>query len=383
MRYQLWLLVMFGLFAVPFTLGSQRLCGQSTSGLLDNATVTQIDLPFANDIVYDPVRDLIYASIGSDPGFPLGNSIMSFDPQSLTMQNSIFIGSEPGQLAISADSSRVYAGIDGAFSIRYWDVGTANIGSLTPLWVGNSPGLAEDISILPGNPDIAFVSVDEVGSSANGTLFGFSESMRLGLQGGEANSLAFSDPNTLITFNSATSGRDLKRYEFDGQNLVLVAEVNTNLGGGENEIESVNGLIVTSNHGDVVDAATFQTLGSFEFPNFGAIEPIALDNTTYQFSRHTLRLYSNETFELLDSIELNDLPFGVDSLIVAGQDRLALLSDDGRLAVISNIPVSVIPEPSSGLLISIAAMCLTLRRSTRETAIASKRDVTECRLEAE
>ena len=73
----------------------------------------------ANDAVYDATRDVIYVSTASTAGFPNGNSILTLDPSTLAVIDQINAGSEPSQMEISLDDSRVYLGIDGARAFRY------------------------------------------------------------------------------------------------------------------------------------------------------------------------------------------------------------------------------------------------------------------------
>jgi hypothetical protein len=66
-----------------------------------------------NELVYDSLRNKYYASVpGSVMG--VGNSIASIDPATGQVTHSAAIGSEPGMLAISADGSALYAGLNGS-----------------------------------------------------------------------------------------------------------------------------------------------------------------------------------------------------------------------------------------------------------------------------
>jgi trimeric autotransporter adhesin len=79
-------------------------------------TVTTVDLP-ANDIVYDPYAQLIYASVPSSYG-PNGNSIAVVDPKAGKIKGYYFAGSEPHQLALSSDSQYLYVGLNGSGSVQ-------------------------------------------------------------------------------------------------------------------------------------------------------------------------------------------------------------------------------------------------------------------------
>ena len=78
--------------------------------------VRQIALP-TNDLLYDRFTQRIYASIpGSVPA--IGNTITAIDPVTGSLGPSVFIGSQPGRLAISDGGEYLYAGLDGSGSVR-------------------------------------------------------------------------------------------------------------------------------------------------------------------------------------------------------------------------------------------------------------------------
>jgi hypothetical protein len=80
------------------------------------ATVTTLDLP-ANDIVWDPYSQLLYASLPSSYGAH-GNSIAVINPANGKIKAYHFAGSEPTQLALSSDSQYLYVGLNGNGSVQ-------------------------------------------------------------------------------------------------------------------------------------------------------------------------------------------------------------------------------------------------------------------------
>ena len=70
-----------------------------------------------NDLVYDNNTDRIYVSIPSSNGSN-GNSIGVINPNDYTLENTIFIGSEPTVLAISDDGQFIYSGFSGSSTVR-------------------------------------------------------------------------------------------------------------------------------------------------------------------------------------------------------------------------------------------------------------------------
>ena len=246
----------------------------SHAQLLSGATVLQADLE-ANDIVYDRFRDVIYATVGSDLGFPNGNSILTLDPNTLSVIDQVSIGSEPNQLTISNDGSRVYVGINGARSVRSFSPETGDRGDLhfieTVSPFGNpanrgDPAVAEDLIVSSFSPDRVIVSVNNTGSSASGELQLFEDGVgRVGnvLPFADANSLAFLDRDTLITYENRSTGFALSRFAFDGSNFTFLGSIGGLVRGFGTQIESSGGLIFGTD-GTVVDPDTsFMSLGSF------------------------------------------------------------------------------------------------------------------------
>ncbi len=80
------------------------------------ATVRVLDIP-ANDLVWDSKVQLIYASLPSSFGTN-GNSIAVISPTNGKIVGYHFVGSEPNQLALSADSSYLYVGLNGNGSVQ-------------------------------------------------------------------------------------------------------------------------------------------------------------------------------------------------------------------------------------------------------------------------
>lgn len=121
----------------------------------------------ANDVVYSPTTKMLYASVPSTVGAG-GNSIKTIDPTTGAITSSVLIGSEPNRLAIASDGTTLYAGLDGAYSVRKFDVATQTPGSQFALGSDSFSGLnrATDLAVAPGNPDLLVVARRGSGSSS-------------------------------------------------------------------------------------------------------------------------------------------------------------------------------------------------------------------------
>ena len=342
--------------------------GQST--VLNNATFFSTSFN-VNDAVYDRTRDVVFATTPSSEGLMLGNRLLEINPADGVIVNATFVGSEPNQLAISRDGSRIYIGIDGAQGVRSFTPDTATLGEIASLSDDSGPAVADDIAVPPGFPDLVVVSRNNVGFSANGFLrvFNvtgttltptFSEPMNFVFTAD--NIISFINRNRLFTFNNTDTGLGGMLYDFDGQALTLDISQTRVVSGANIEVETGSDGQIYFTNGVVLDGSDLSPEGTFDtglVDRSALVEPVPALGLTY-FAGATslltsrtvnLNVFDNETFELIDSVELSgvntDDPRG--QLIAAGENRLAFFAQatgssftgPGPLTFISNIPVDV------------------------------------------
>ncbi len=99
---------------------------------------TYLALP-TNDLVYNPVNQLLYATVPSSAGSPLGNSIVSIDPNTGLIGAPIWVGSEPNRLALSDDGTTAWVGMLGSSTMLKADL----MAGPTPVQVYFPGGLGE------------------------------------------------------------------------------------------------------------------------------------------------------------------------------------------------------------------------------------------------
>lgn len=351
------------------------------SNLLDNATHFEFGTP-VNDVVYDSSRDVLYASIPSSAGTPLGNSIATIDPSTGSVLDSIFVGSEPNTLGISDDGSHVFVGIDGARSVRSWQPGSNSLSALVSLNASFSQAVAHDFAVVPGQPSVAVVSADGVGSTANGDLVLFDGSVTTPLNNGfnDANYIGFTNPTTLVGFDDSNTGFQASRFERTAATLFSLEDSQNGVVGGFNvEAEVGSDGLFYFTDGTVVDPETLNSLGRF---NTGLssinqlVEPVPslglnyFVGSTASFGGDVvLAAHDLNTFLEIDSVVLpvsSNLVESRGELIAAGDDRLAFVwkpaqfdgpGGSGVLNIVSGVPVSVaVPEPSTLPLLVIFAV---------------------------
>jgi hypothetical protein len=115
---------------------------------------TPVDV-IANDLVYDAVEDVVYASVPSSGGAN-GNSIVPISPSGFVGEG-IFVGSEPNVMALSANGRYLYVGIDGAGAFRRVDLAAQTIEPLWPLGAGFCGLFTAEDMVVPANDEDAVV----------------------------------------------------------------------------------------------------------------------------------------------------------------------------------------------------------------------------------
>jgi hypothetical protein len=120
--------------------------------------VTKLNLP-TNDVAFDPTSNSLYASI---PGKAsrLGNRVVAIDPASGAIVGSVFVGSEPGKLALSQDGQYLYVALNGAAAVRRVSLPALSAGLQFSLGADPTfgPYLVEDMEVLPGDPGAVAIS---------------------------------------------------------------------------------------------------------------------------------------------------------------------------------------------------------------------------------
>jgi hypothetical protein len=129
---------------LTFTVNAAATAGQ---------TVVNID---ANDLAWDPVNQVIYLSIPSYVGSN-GNTIQVLNPVTGALGQSVFAGSEPDLLSVSANSKYLYASLDGSNAMQRFVL----------------PGLTTDINTSLGSDpfDGPFIAMDlQASPASDGTV---------------------------------------------------------------------------------------------------------------------------------------------------------------------------------------------------------------------
>jgi len=206
----------------------------------------------SNDLIYDPTRKLLWASVPSSAGPPLGNSVVSIDPYTGVLGTPIWAGSEPNKLAISGDGTMLWVGFLGTPSVGKVDLTTQTLTPVTLYFPGGwgSNVYASSLAVVPGSPSSVAVAAGGVGIYDDATERTNSSNL-------SATYLAFgANASTLYGFSS-----DLSLFTVDSTGIASAATL-----GSTNtysyDLRYDNGrLYLTS--GQILDGATGNLVGTF------------------------------------------------------------------------------------------------------------------------
>ena len=210
--------------------------------------VRQISLP-ANDILFSPTEQKIYASVSPTPG-AVSNTVSRLNPATGAIESSIPVGSNPGRLALSDDGRTLYVGINGEGAVRRFDTASQTAGP--QFSIGSNPNFqitAFDIDVMPGNSNTV-----AVGKTSDGTEI-YDNGIRRSRRVFQTGPIEFASPALLYIHTGP-----LLSYAVAPDGLTEAGGLSTLASG---EFELVDGLLYTSS-GTVLD-----TNGSFKGRFFG------------------------------------------------------------------------------------------------------------------
>jgi hypothetical protein len=313
--------------------------------------VRVINLP-TNDLVFNAQTQKLHATVPGSAG-ATGNTITDIDPFAGTLGQSVFVGSEPNKLALSADGQVLYAGIDGAAAIRRFDVASHTAGLQFPLGTEpgfNSPSLALDIAIAPGNSNLLAVARSQTGASPpSGSAVVFDNGVQRPSTTGNVDSLAFSASGSTLYGSSSFSF--LQTFTIDGSGATFSGTNPFQIG---SDIQFENGIVYGAS-GMAVNPTTDTLVGTFAGVGSG---PFVVDaavgrayyitgNSTSLNQTITLRAFDLNTFVPLGETTIADVDGGATSLVRWGPNGLAFRTSGNQVFLIqtSLIP-SGTPVPS-------------------------------------
>jgi uncharacterized repeat protein (TIGR01451 family) len=302
----------------------------------------------AHDLIYNSTTQLLYASVPSAAGPPLGNSVVSIDPVTGAFGTPIWVGSEPNKLGLSSDGSTLWVGLDGAAAVRAVDLQTQTAGVQFSLGGGtgiyDAPNTAVGIAVMPGSPNTVAVAYSNLGTWWDGGVAVFDNGvMRSQNNSTLLNSLSFSPSGNELYGVGYNSGSGYWVLSVGSSGITGATEKNSNVSA--SVLRYANGNVYLSD-GAVLDAESGTLLGTFYVTQSQpASGPIAVDSTIGRawivgtlYDLNTIGTYDINTYVLDGSIPYGTSQQGVSalSLVRWGQDGLAFLNVPGEVYILQS-----------------------------------------------
>jgi hypothetical protein len=320
-----------------------------------------------NDLVWDPVNQVIYISVPSS-ATTHANQVCILNPVTATIGN-CQAGNEPDVLAISDDSQFLYVGEDGTGSVQRFTLPglVPDISYSLGNYSNGAPYYALDLQVAPGSPHTSAVTRGDADLSdrAVGGITIFDDSTPRPIStpedgypgGGVFASIQWgADTTELYAANSETTGNDFYTLTVSSSGVVLsqdYREVFWNPG--RIHYDRGTGLVYSDDGYHAVNPSTGLPAGLFEVGGGWPMAPDSTLNTVFILDRYVWQENSNFTIDFFDMTHytpVNRVPFsttsppGQDILIQPnrfirwGSNGLAVNDTQGNLYLISGSFVS-------------------------------------------
>jgi DNA-binding beta-propeller fold protein YncE len=247
----------------------------------------------ANDLVWDPVHQVIYLSV--PPTVPGGSGIAVLNPATAQIVSFTPLGNNPDVLAISDDAQYLYVALDDSSSIQRFILPELTPDIEFPI---NEPGdYPLDIQVAPGTPHTTAVSIGNplITTPASGVMI-FDDGQprptstaapgQVGT-GGECNCDFLqwgSTISSLYSVNTETSGFDFYSLSVNSSGVSLYQDYpdvfrgfNGDFGNHIHYLAS-NGLVY-GDDGTVVNPSTGTVVGIFTAPFYIGVNQMVPDST--------------------------------------------------------------------------------------------------------
>ena len=314
-----------------------------------------------NAVAYDATDDLILTTCGSTvPG--RGNTVTGIDPYTPDILFSTFVGSEPGQMLMSASDTYAWVALAGTGGIARFDTATRTLGLSFFLPTGTHAG---DIAAYPGAAETLAVAVKaNSGSPSQVDTRIYDNGVMRPQVVHPGNYIEFSDtiPTRLYGYDSEISSYQFTRNTLTATGLVPVDSIGGLIVG--NHGYSVGAGLIFVDNGQVIDGELRQQIGSLEGGS------IAIDAPRHRVFLLNARNDNNQGNVYINSWDLNTYtPIGhwettipnsggASALVRYGTNGLAFRLGNGQMAFVRSIIVNgtyVLPQSFSllrGLLVS-------------------------------
>jgi hypothetical protein len=332
--------------------------GGGTSQVAPLTVYTIVNVP-ANQIVFDPFSQQIYASVPSASTTVTGNSIVTINPVTAAVGTPVAVGSEPSAMAETSDGNILYIALNGSESLVQFNLLNQSIQATLPLPASTVYPYGQfqvtSLAAMPGSD--SSVAVNDYGTTGILDISGNTGAFRADYASGADPS--FPDASHLYT----ASGSGLTRYTLNSSGATLLDTTTLNDLG---SFELVQGFIYGTG-GGIANAsstpprqiATLGLQGSYETGVFVEGTTVAADPSTQKEFlivetaesdwANSLARFSTSSYLMEDTVALPSLFNNTDAnftLLRWGQAGFALLvAPDEELSPSTTAQIMLIEGP--------------------------------------
>lgn len=294
-----------------------------------------------SDMVADPSRSLIYATV------PSTNSVAVFNSATLSLVTTVPIGANPSGLSLSPDNSKLYVANRGSLTGA---IGVLNLNTLTALPSLNSTETVFDVAV--GNGGRLYASTPEgvmqfdlsTGTHVS-TFPGFPDERSYGVLETSR------DRNTLYLSDASTSPNTLQRFDISTGTASLLQQRQFMAGGGGGVAVSNSGEYVATTHNyTFVKLAANNintTLGAFNTDAYPTGAVFSNDDSLLFAGRYgakTVTVFNANTTAAITSFGLVDDPT---SMVIDRTGQYLFVGEETKVEVFS----TGVPEPGAWMLV--------------------------------
>lgn len=296
--------------------------------------VNQLRLP-ANNLIFDPTRNLLWVSIPSTVEAPLGRSIISIDPQTGLMSDPIAINANPmaKSMALSANGRYLYVGLTDVAEVHRIDLEATPRSSIRiPLGLSQwgSANYAQDIEPLDGTGTSFMMSGSDDHAAAiyDGTA---RRTNRTGIYTIDRIERT-ATPGVFIGYNNYTSGFQLSLLPFSSSGVSVGQTVSGLISGYYLDIRT-SGNVLLSSSGKMVNCTNLTLKSDLAISGRPAVEESY--KRAYLVSGNALRAFSTDDGTSKGTLALPTTATGdwAQANIRWGLDGFAILGNDNKIYV--------------------------------------------------
>lgn len=307
----------------------------------------------ARELVYDPARDVIYASTPASNHLA-GNLIATISPSTGALTAALPAGSEPDQICLSSDASYLHVALDGATGAQRFNL-TSNIADLSFPFTTNDLSFAQDLIAQPESPQTVVASLGSYNFASGypSTVLAYDSGVPQAASGGTAKTLTFSPDGSIVYGNLAPgNGPGVEQMPLGPQGF-FPARIVSGFTSTPGTIREANERLYGGN-GQLIDPNTGTFLGSFGVTGPDAID-LSVGRAYYLAATGTnwqLRAFDLTTLQSVGTQPVPGVLGTPAGLIRCGQNRLAFFTSAGQIFLLHSSLVLTNPAPVADLAVS-------------------------------